>query len=350
MKEARMLLEVDNLKKHFPARGGGTVRAVDGVSFAVGAGETFALVGESGCGKTTIARLLLLLERPSGGAIRFDGEDVLALGRAGVMRYRRQVQAVFQDPSSSLNPRLKVRTLLAEPLLAHGEAGSRDALRRKLVELLDIVGLPAGALDLYPHEFSGGQRQRIAVARALALRPRLMVLDEPTSALDVSIRAQIINLLADIQQAFGLAYLVIAHDLALVEHFSSAVGVMYLGSLAESGPSTDVFGTPRHPYTQALLGSAPRPDPDHQPAEGLIRGEIGSALHPPPGCRFHPRCPHAMARCAEQVPAPLRLDGAGQHAALPHLPPLPHLAACHLLEAEAAPHSDPHQKQELIAS
>ena len=345
-----MLLEVDNLKKHFPARGGGTVRAVDGVSFAVGAGQTFALVGESGCGKTTIARLLLLLERPSGGAIRFDGEDVLALDRAGTMRYRRQVQAVFQDPSSSLNPRLKVRTLLAEPLLAHGEAGSRDALRAKLAELLDIVGLPAGALDLYPHEFSGGQRQRIAVARALALRPRLIVLDEPTSALDVSIRAQIVNLLADIQQAFGLAYLVIAHDLALVEHFSSAVGVMYLGALAESGASTAVFGAPRHPYTQALLGSAPRPDPDHQPAEGLIHGEIGSALQPPPGCKFHPRCPHALPRCAEQVPVLQRLDAAdATDAAVGNAGP-PHLAACHLLAAAGAPPSATQPKQELIAS
>ncbi|EHP41857.1 PepT family ABC transporter ATP-binding protein [Cupriavidus basilensis OR16] len=323
-----MLLEVNDLRKHFPVRGTKqAVRAVDGVSFAVDAGQTFALVGESGCGKTTIAKLLLLLERPTGGSIRFQGEDVLGLRGAGLLSYRRQVQAVFQDPSSSLNPRLKVRMLLAEPLLAHAEAGDRAALRRRLEELLDIVGLPAGALDLYPHEFSGGQRQRIAVARALALQPKLIVLDEPTSALDVSIRAQIINLLSDIQRSFGLAYLVIAHDLALVEHFSSAVGVMYLGAMAESGPSANVFGAPRHPYTRALLGSAPRPDPDHQPIPGLIHGDIGSALNPPSGCRFHPRCPHAMTACAERVPAPRELPGEPKA-------PLPHLAACHLLDPD----------------
>ncbi|AQV95342.1 peptide ABC transporter substrate-binding protein [Cupriavidus necator] len=320
-----MLLEVEDLKKHFPARGGGTVRAVDGVSFAVDAGQTYALVGESGCGKTTIARQLLLLERPSAGAIRFDGQDVLALDRKGVLAYRRQVQAVFQDPSSSLNPRLKVSMLLAEPLLAHGQGGDRAALRRRLLELLEIVGLPPGALDLYPHEFSGGQRQRIAVARALALQPRLIVLDEPTSALDVSIRAQIVNLLSDIQRSFGLAYVVIAHDLALVEHFSSAVGVMYLGNMAESGPSAAVFSAPRHPYTQALLGSAPRPDPDHQPAEGLILGDIGSALNPPPGCKFHPRCPRAVPACATEIPRMRRLDPAAGSAAPAHV------AACHLL-------------------
>jgi len=316
-----MLLEVDDLRKAYPVRGGQSVRAVDGVSFAVDAGQTFALVGESGCGKTTIARLLLLLERPTGGSIRFGGEDVLRYDRRGVLAYRRQVQAVFQDPSASLNPRMKVRMLLAEPLLAHGLAGGRDALRRRLLELLDIVGLPANALDLYPHEFSGGQRQRIAVARALALQPKLIVLDEPTSALDVSIRAQIINLLADIQRSFGIAYLVIAHDLALVEHFSTAVGVMYLGAMAETGPSEAVFGAPRHPYTRALLGSAPRPDPDHQPVEGLITGEIGSALHPPSGCRFHPRCPQAMPVCAQAMPPTTQLA--------PGAPP--HAAACHLV-------------------
>jgi len=320
-----MLLEVQDLKKHFPVRqsgGKGLVRAVDGVSFGVEAGQTFALVGESGCGKTSIARLLLLLERPTHGRILFDGQDVLALGRRGVHAYRRQVQAVFQDPSSSFNPRLRVSTVLAEPIIAHegwGVLRDRAALRRRLAELLDIVGLPAGAMDLYPHEFSGGQRQRIAVARALALRPRLLVLDEPTSALDVSIRAQIVNLLSDIQRDFGLAYVVIAHDLALVRHFSTVVGVMYLGRMVESGASEEVFDAPAHPYTQALLGSAPRPDPDHQPSEGLILGEIGSALHPPPGCRFHPRCPRAMAVCARQEPRPVAV-------------PTGQVATCHLLD------------------
>jgi len=320
-----MLLEVHNLVKHFPVRqrsGTGLVRAVDGVSFGVHTGQTFALVGESGCGKTSIAKLLLLLERPTQGRIVFDGQDVLALGRRGVHTYRRHVQAVFQDPSSSLNPRLRVFTALAEPIVAHegwGVLYRRAALRQRLVELLDIVGLPASALDLYPHEFSGGQRQRIAVARALALRPRLLILDEPTSALDVSIRAQIINLLGDIQREFGIAYLVIAHDLALVRHFSSSVGVMYLGRMVETGASEAVFDAPVHPYTQALIGSAPRPDPDHRLQEGLILGDIGSALHPPAGCRFHPRCPQAQAVCSQREPATIMVAG-GQH------------AACHLLE------------------
>jgi len=320
-----MLLEVQDLVKHFPVRqfgGRELVRAVDGVSFGVEASQTFALVGESGCGKTSIAKLLLLLERPTQGRILFDGQEVLALGRQGIHAYRRQVQAVFQDPSSSLNPRLRVSTALAEPIIAHegwGVLRNRAALRRRLAELLDIVGLPAGAMDLYPHEFSGGQRQRIAVARALALRPRLLVLDEPTSALDVSIRAQIINLLSDIQRDFGIAYVVIAHDLALVRHFSSVVGVMYLGRMVESGTSEQVFDAPAHPYTQALLGSAPRPDPDHQPREGLISGEIGSALRPPSGCRFHPRCPRAMDICARQEPQSV-IVASGQ------------TAACHLLD------------------
>ncbi|HRO57815.1 MAG TPA: ATP-binding cassette domain-containing protein [Burkholderiaceae bacterium] len=329
-----MLLEVNDLQKHFPVRGRGargrsaSVKAVDGVSFSVGPGETYALVGESGCGKTTIAKLLLLLERPTGGSIRFDGSDILQLDRKGVRDYRRHVQAVFQDPSSSLNPRLRVSTLLAEPILAHeGWRAARDraALRRRLVEVLEIVGLPVGALDLYPHEFSGGQRQRIAVARALALRPRLIVLDEPTSALDVSIRAQIINLLSDIQREFGLSYVMIAHDLALVEHFSTTVGVMYLGKMVENGNSDRVFAAPAHPYTQALLGSAPRPDPDHQPLEGLITGEIGSALDPPSGCRFHPRCPHMFSRCAEEEPLAIRVAGGPAD-------DTPHTASCHLLE------------------
>jgi len=322
-----MLLEVHDLVKHFPVRqrsGAGLVRAVDGVSFGVHAGQTFALVGESGCGKTSIAKLLLLLERPTQGRIVFDGQDVLRLGRRGVHDYRRQVQAVFQDPSSSLNPRLRVFTALAEPIIAHegwGVLYQRTALRRRLTELLDIVGLPASALDLYPHEFSGGQRQRIAVARALALRPRLLILDEPTSALDVSIRAQIINLLGDIQREFGIAYLVIAHDLALVRHFSTSVGVMYLGRMVEHGTSAAVFDAPAHPYTQALIGSAPRPDPDHRLEEGLILGDIGSALHPPSGCRFHPRCPQAQAVCSQREPATVAVTNHQQAAC--HLLPLP---------------------------
>jgi oligopeptide/dipeptide ABC transporter ATP-binding protein len=215
--------------------------------------------------------------------------------------YRRQAQAVFQDPYSSLNPRLRVRTIIAEPLMAHG-IGDRSSQRGRVAEVLDVVGLPKTAVDLYPHEFSGGQRQRIAIARALALKPSFMVLDEPISALDVSIRAQILNLLADIQDQFGLTYLIVAHDLALVEHFSSSVAVMYLGSMAELGPTEAVFSAPLHPYTKALLASVPRPDPEHRAPVGVIKGEIGSAMAPPPGCKFHPRCPFAVDICKTMPP------------------------------------------------
>lgn len=311
------LLEIHDLKKHFKVHGKGVVRAVDGVSFSIPAGETFALVGESGCGKTTIAKMVLLLEKPTAGGIRFAGRDITLGTRAEHKAYRRQVQAVFQDPYASLNPRLRVHTIIAEPLRAHRE-GDSASIRKRVAQLLDTVGLPATASDLYPHEFSGGQRQRIAIARALALNPRFMVLDEPISALDVSIRAQILNLLADIQEEFALTYLIIAHDLALVEHFSTRVGVMYLGSMVEMGSTEEVFARPGHPYTQALLASVPRPDPDHRAPLDAIRGEIGSALSPPSGCKFHPRCPKAFAPCSTDVPPAYRT---GQD----------HTATCHLL-------------------
>jgi oligopeptide/dipeptide ABC transporter ATP-binding protein len=316
------LLEIKDLKKHFGVRGsllrkGGIVRAVDGVSFSIAAGETFALVGESGCGKTTIAKMVLMLEAPSEGTIRFAGRNITEGTASDHKAYRRQAQAVFQDPYASLNPRLRVRTIIAEPLLAHG-VGNSEEVAKRVRELLDIVGLPATAADLFPHEFSGGQRQRVAIARALALKPRFMVLDEPISALDVSIRAQVLNLLADIQEEFALTYLIIAHDLALVEHFSSRVGVMYLGSLVETGPTAEVFAHPSHPYTQALLASVPRPDPDHRPSLDQIRGEIGSALAPPAGCKFHPRCPKAFAPCSVEIPTAYVT---GQN----------HEATCHLL-------------------
>jgi len=319
---SKVLLEIQDLKKHFKVRGGllrkgGTVRAVDGVSFSIAAGETFALVGESGCGKTTIAKMVLMLEAPTDGTIRFAGRNISEGTAADHKAYRRQAQAVFQDPYASLNPRLRVRTIIAEPLLAHG-AGDSAAVAKRVKELLDTVGLPATAADLFPHEFSGGQRQRVAIARALALNPRFMVLDEPISALDVSIRAQILNLLADIQEEFALTYLIIAHDLALVEHFSTRVGVMYLGSMVETGPTAEVFAHPSHPYTQALLASVPRPDPDHRPPLDMIRGEIASALAPPPGCKFHPRCPKAFAPCPVDPPAAY---ATGQD----------HHATCHLL-------------------
>jgi oligopeptide/dipeptide ABC transporter ATP-binding protein len=323
------LLELRDVKKHFPVAAGmfatrASVRAVDGVSLAIAPGETFALVGESGCGKTTIAKLVLLLEPLTAGAILFDGTDLATANAAQRKSYRRQAQAVFQDPYSSFNPRLKIGTIIAEPILAHQRPG-RTALRARVAELLDIVGLPAGAAELYPHEFSGGQRQRIAIARGLAINPRFMVLDEPISALDVSIRAQVLNLLADIQQRFGLTYLIIAHDLALVEHFSNTVAVMYLGAIVESGPTEAVFADPAHPYTRALLASVPRPDPDHRPQAGVIHGEIASALAPPPGCKFHPRCPLAIDRCRHDVPAVTQLStGPGATS---------HWAACHLIGA-----------------
>ena len=282
-----------------------------------------ALVGESGCGKTTIAKLVLLLEHPTGGSIQFEGQDVTALRGASLKAYRRQVQAVFQDPYASLNPRLLVGGIIAEPILAHERPG-RAALRRRVEEVLDVVGLPASAASLYPHEFSGGQRQRIAIARALALRPRLLVLDEPVSALDVSIRAQVLNLLLDIQGEFGLTYLLIAHDLALVEHVSSRVAVIYLGGVVESGPTAQVFAAPAHPYTMALLASVPRPDPDYKLPDVPALGEPASAIDPPSGCRFHPRCAQAMPVCQSARPAPLpALPGSTEH-----------VAACHLLAPE----------------
>lgn len=302
----RPVLQVQGLQKHFKVRHStAVVKAVDNVSFEVPAGTTFALVGESGCGKTTCAKLILGLEAPTSGAILFEGRDLSSLRGRERQAWRRGVQAVFQDPYSSLNPRLRVRTIIAEPILAHERPTSAE-LDRRVAEVLDVVGLPADAARRYPHEFSGGQRQRVAIARALALRPRMLVLDEPTSALDVSIRAQILNLLGDIQKEFGLTYLLIAHDLALVEHFADGVGVMYLGDMVEQGPASAVFGTPSHPYTRALLASVLRPDPDVPLPVGMIQGEIGSALAPPPGCKFHPRCPQAIAACSAVRPEPYR--------------------------------------------
>jgi oligopeptide/dipeptide ABC transporter ATP-binding protein len=313
-----MMLELASVTKHYRTRRG-TVRAVENVSFAVPARSTTALVGESGCGKTTIAKIILQLEKPTSGAVLFEGQDIAVMNRGALRNYRRQVQAVFQDPYASLNPRLRVRQIIAEPILAHERPG-RAAIDKRIEEVLDVVGLPPAAAKLYPHEFSGGQRQRIAIARALAPKPRMMILDEPVSALDVSIRAQVLNLLQDIQAEFGLTYLIIAHDLALVEHFSHEVAVIYLGGVAEAGPTQDVFAKARHPYTQALLAAVPLPDPDHVLSEQAAAGEIASALNPPSGCRFHPRCPYAFAPCAVEIP-PAYNAGSG------------HVAACHLLRS-----------------
>jgi oligopeptide/dipeptide ABC transporter ATP-binding protein len=302
------ILEIESLVKHFPGPGGflrGSpvlVRAVDGVSFKVQEGTTFALVGESGCGKTTVAKNVLLLERPTSGSVRFQGKEVNRFSRRELREYKRAVQAVFQDPYSSLNPRMRVREIIGEPLQVHEGLGGQS-LRTRVGELLENVGLNPVTGGFFPHQFSGGQRQRIAIARALALQPKLIVLDEPVSGLDVSIRAQILNLLVELQENFGLSYLLISHDLAIVEHMSHQVGVMYVGKLVELAPKDKLYGDTRHPYTQALMSSVPRPDPDI-PMGDTIQGEVASPIAPPSGCRFHPRCPiyQESAICREQDP------------------------------------------------
>ena len=315
------LLEAQVLTKHFTVRRGalgwstGLVRAVDAVSFTIESGTTLGLVGESGCGKTTTSKLILGLERPTAGTIRFEGRDVHALGRAGEREYRRFVQAVFQDPYASLDPRMRIAAIVAEPLVINTDLDA-PARRRRVAELLDVVGLPPRAASLYPHEFSGGQRQRIAIARALALSPKLIVLDEPVSALDVSIRAQVLNLLTDLQKRLGVSYLFIAHDLAAVAHMSHTIAVMYLGRIVELGDADAVALRPQHPYTRALFAAAMPVDLDAPRETITVSGEVPSPLAPPTGCRFHPRCPFAMERCAVETPA-LRTE-AGR------------LVACHL--------------------
>jgi oligopeptide/dipeptide ABC transporter ATP-binding protein len=301
------LLEAHSLTKHFPLRRGlfgrdpGAVRAVDGVSFTIEAGRTLGVVGESGCGKSTTAKLVLKLEEPTAGEIRFEGRSLQRLDAEGLRQYRRSVQAVFQDPFASLNPRMRVGAIIAEPLITN-ETIDKHKARERVAKLLDMVGLPARSADLFPHEFSGGQRQRIAIARALALSPKLVVLDEPVSALDVSIRAQILNLLVDLQRDLGLAYLFIAHDLAAVAHMSHSIAVMYLGQLVEYGPAKTVATDPKHPYTQALFAAALPSHPDESRDEIVLTGEVPSPVNPPSGCRFHPRCPYVLPRCAPEVP------------------------------------------------
>ena len=315
------LLDVAGLTKHFPVRRGALgwstalVRAVDSISFTLAVGRTLGLVGESGCGKTTTSKLILGLERPTAGVIRFDGQDVVALDRAERRQWRRSVQAVFQDPYASLDPRMRVGTIVAEPLVINADLDAA-ARRRRVAELLDLVGLPERAAVLYPHEFSGGQRQRIAVARALALSPKLVVLDEPVSALDVSIRAQILNLLTDLQKRLDVSYLFIAHDLSAVAHMSHAIAVMYLGKIVEWGDADAVAVEPKHPYTKALFAAALPVDLDGPREEVTLSGEVPSPIDPPGGCRFHPRCPFVMPHCATEEPSLREASG--------------RLVACHL--------------------
>ena len=317
------ILRVQGLKKHFPVTQGllwtkvvGWVKAVDGVSFSIPQGKTLAIVGESGCGKTTTAKLILRLEQPTAGQVLVDGQDVHALTGEALKEYRTKVQAVFQDPWSSLSPRMRVRDIVAEPLVINKQMSSRE-IKGRVAEILDDVGLRPQQAGLYPHEFSGGQRQRIAVASALVSEPKLIILDEPVSALDVSIRAQIMNLLVDLQKRYQVSYLLIAHHLATTRYMANEVVVMYLGKIVERAPTRELFKNPLHPYTKALFSAALPAHPDIVRDEILLPGEVPSPINPPSGCRFHPRCPFVMPHCAEREPELKEIA-------------TDHLVACHL--------------------
>jgi peptide/nickel transport system ATP-binding protein len=302
------LIEVRSLTKYFPAgvglfgAGDAVVKAVDDVSFTIRRGETFGLVGESGCGKSTIGRCILRLIEPTSGKVSFLGQDLLGLGSDALRRLRRDMQIIFQDPYSSLNPRMTIGQIVGEPLVIHNSGDNRTTRRDRVAELLKLVGLDPDHARRYPHEFSGGQRQRIGIARALALKPKFIVCDEPVSALDVSVQAQVVNLLQDLQEQLGLTYLFISHGLSVVQHISSRVGIMYLGKLVEIAPSDEIFHNPIHPYTKALLSAIPIPDPDHRRERLPLRGELPTALDPPSGCNFRTRCTIAEPRCAEESP------------------------------------------------
>jgi len=322
MAEVAPILEVIDLVKHFPVQRGlfgrqhGSVFAVDGISFSVFPGETLGMVGESGCGKSTAARMIVKLIEPTSGTIRLQGRDITALPPHAMRKYRQLIQFIFQDPYSALNPRLTAADIVAEPLNNYPQDPGRGREER-VTQLFARVGLRPEHTRKYPHEFSGGQRQRLGIARALALEPRLIIADEPVSALDVSVQAQVINLMADLQSELGLSYLFIAHDLAVVQHISHRVAVMYLGRIVELGATRDLFTTPQHPYTEALLDAVPIPDPDRHRSLEVLAGEVPSPMRPPPGCHFHTRCPYAEARCRIETPQ-MREVRPG------------HFAACHL--------------------
>jgi oligopeptide/dipeptide ABC transporter ATP-binding protein len=322
------LLEVTDLKKHYPVRKGlfsqtvGHVLAVDGISFTINEGETLGLVGESGCGKSTAGKAVLKLIEPTSGTVKVRGERIDQLSRAEMRPYRRELQVVFQDPYSSLNPRMNVGDIVGEPLRNYDIASGSD-LAGRVAALFEKVGLRGEAMQRYPHEFSGGQRQRIGIARALALNPSLIVCDEPVSALDVSVQAQVINLLMDLQREFGLSYLFVAHDLAVVEHISHRIAVMYLGKIVELTEKKSLFASPLHPYTEALLSAVPLPDPEAKRDRIILKGDVPSPINPPSGCRFHTRCPYVMERCRVEEPA-IREVRPG------------HQVACHLREVDTA--------------
>ncbi|MFD4209599.1 ABC transporter ATP-binding protein [Micromonospora tulbaghiae] len=323
------IIEVRDLVKHYPVTRGvvfkktiGQVKAVDGVSFELKAGETLGVVGESGCGKSTLARVLMNLEKPTGGQVLYKGQDISKLSGGALRRLRRQIQLVMQDPYTSLNPRMTVGDLIGEPFEIHPEVAPRGSRRSKVKELLDLVGLNPEHINRYPHQFSGGQRQRIGIARALALRPEVIVCDEPVSALDVSIQAQVMNLLEKLQAEFGLSYVFIAHDLSVVRHLSDRVAVMYLGKMVEIGTEDEIYERPTHPYTQALLSAVPVPDPTVRESKAIIRlqGDVPSPVSPPSGCRFRTRCWKAQDICAQEVPL------------LQIRPGSDHPSACHFAE------------------